>query len=349
MVASIAAVQAPASAAPARTTFSQPSPVHLGDSSPQASAPSATAIEIPDSAAPADPYPSTVSFDRPGVITDVDVAITGITHESPDDLQLLLVGPGGDQALLMAHVSNGEAVDDIDISFDDEGMLFETNQPLEDTAAYQPTSVAPVDFPGEVPDLDGNTALGVFNGASPVGDWQLFVHDSVAGNGGTIGSWNLSFELATSPYPSTLSVSGIGEVTDVDVSLHDIDSDFPRDSDVLLVGPQGHQSVLMSDVGGTVRRLGCRPHSRRQCGRVASRHVRADLGELQTDQRGQLWGDRRLPGRARSVAGRGPERLQRKRSQRSLVAVRRRRPRRAPQRDRGWLVAGHRVGPVHRR
>ena len=43
---------------------------------------------------------------------------------------------------------------------------------------------------------------------------------------------------------------GLGEVTDVNVSLHDIDSASPKDIDLLLVGPQGHQSLLMSDVGG---------------------------------------------------------------------------------------------------
>ncbi len=43
----------------------------------------------------------------------------------------------------------------------------------------------------------------MFNGTSPIGEWQLFVHDSVAENAGSITGWGLDVTLATSPYPST--------------------------------------------------------------------------------------------------------------------------------------------------
>jgi Tol biopolymer transport system component/subtilisin-like proprotein convertase family protein len=53
-----------------------------------------------------------------------------------------------------------------------------------------------------------------------------------------------------SPYPSTITVSGLpGTVTKVTVSLR-ISHSFPEDVDVLLVGPTGATVVLMSDTGG---------------------------------------------------------------------------------------------------
>jgi hypothetical protein len=52
------------------------------------------------------------------------------------------------------------------------------------------------------------------------------------------------------PYPSDLSVSGVtGTVTKVTATLHGFEHSFPQDVDVLLVGPQGQTSYLMSDVG----------------------------------------------------------------------------------------------------
>jgi hypothetical protein len=52
-------------------------------------------------------------------------------------------------------------------------------------------------------------------------------------------------------YPATISVSGLaGTIFDVNVSLLGISHEFPRDIDVLLVGPTGASIALMTDVGG---------------------------------------------------------------------------------------------------
>ena len=55
---------------------------------------------------------------------------------------------------------------------------------------------------------------------------------------------------AASPYPSTITVpNGLGAVTKVRVTLHGFSHTWTDDVDVLLVGPNGQTSVLMSDVG----------------------------------------------------------------------------------------------------
>lgn len=54
-----------------------------------------------------------------------------------------------------------------------------------------------------------------------------------------------------SPYPSTLTVSGMaGTLTDVDVTLHGVTHGILNDVDVLLVAPDGSNLVVLSDLGG---------------------------------------------------------------------------------------------------
>ena len=53
------------------------------------------------------------------------------------------------------------------------------------------------------------------------------------------------------PYPATITVAGLtGLVSKVTVTLNGVTHSFPRDIGVLLVGPTGAKSVVMSGVGG---------------------------------------------------------------------------------------------------
>ncbi|MGI0484561.1 DUF4347 domain-containing protein [Pantanalinema rosaneae CENA516] len=53
------------------------------------------------------------------------------------------------------------------------------------------------------------------------------------------------------PYPSTISVSGLGSsISAITVTLTNMSHTFPADVDILLVGPTGAGLILMSDVGG---------------------------------------------------------------------------------------------------
>ena len=54
------------------------------------------------------------------------------------------------------------------------------------------------------------------------------------------------------PYPSSITVSGEPPtITQVRVQLTGFSHTFPDDVDVILVGPQGQRSILMSDAGGS--------------------------------------------------------------------------------------------------
>jgi subtilisin-like proprotein convertase family protein len=83
----------------------------------------------------------------------------------------------------------------------------------------------------------------VVSGDSAGGDFCNSSAIRVPGSG-TLGSGN--------PYPSPITVSGAGDVTDlVTVQLAGISHTFPDDLDVLLVGPAGANVILMSDTGQT--------------------------------------------------------------------------------------------------
>ena len=66
--------------------------------------------------------------------------------------------------------------------------------------------------------------------------------DDTVGDTHTINSWTLSFGLATAPYPSTVTVSGMPTITDVDVVMSGVTSGFSQDIQLLLVGPGNQQS-----------------------------------------------------------------------------------------------------------
>src|SRR4029078_8960586 len=67
----------------------------------------------------------------------------------------------------------------------------------------------------------------------------------------TINDSNTPPTLST-PYPSTLSISGLGANGTLGaVKLRGLRHTFPDDIDILLVGPGGQNAIIMSDVGGS--------------------------------------------------------------------------------------------------
>jgi subtilisin-like proprotein convertase family protein len=62
-----------------------------------------------------------------------------------------------------------------------------------------------------------------------------------------------AIQFPTATYPSVIPVTGLaGTVTDLSVTLLDVSHGFPEDIDILLVGPTGQKTVIMSDACGTL-------------------------------------------------------------------------------------------------
>ena len=77
-----------------------------------------TTILLGTVAAPPGPYPSSITVaNLPGLIANVSVILTNVSHAVPDDIDVLLVGPGGQKLVLMSdaggdNVANFELVPD---------------------------------------------------------------------------------------------------------------------------------------------------------------------------------------------------------------------------------------------
>jgi uncharacterized repeat protein (TIGR01451 family) len=151
-------------------------------------------ISVPDVGPATNLYPSSISVhDVPGLIRKVTVTLLGVQHTSPQDLDVLLVGPRGETVLLMSDAGGGFGLSGVNLTFDDGGTLLpEAEQIVAGT--YQPTDYPPADtFPAPAPGGPYGTGLGLFNGSEPNGVWSLYVVDDAGGDSGRIsGGWALT-------------------------------------------------------------------------------------------------------------------------------------------------------------
>jgi subtilisin-like proprotein convertase family protein len=145
----------------------------------------------------ASPYPSDISVSGTGTVTDVNVTLTGLTHTFPDDVGVLLVGPGGESVVLMADVGGGFDVSGVNLTFDDEaaGSIPDEGSQIV-SSTYQPSSGAisdcPASFPAPAPTGPYGSSLSVFDGTDPNGTWSLYVIDDFPDDAGSIdGGWSL--------------------------------------------------------------------------------------------------------------------------------------------------------------
>ena len=163
---------------------------------------------------PASPYPSPITVSAVGnSLTSLTITLANVTHAYPDDLDVLLVGPTGLNALLMSDTGGFNPISNLTFTFSDlaASSLSDTG-PLA-SGTYRPTNF---DAPGDVDSFAppapvsgpyGST-LSAFNGTDPNGVWRLYVLDDTPGNNGVIaGGWSLT--VTSVPEPSTHALLGL--------------------------------------------------------------------------------------------------------------------------------------------
>lgn len=135
--------------------------------------PNTNAIRIQDT--PASPKPNPLNFDvrMSGTVAHVSVTLRNLRHAYPDDLDVMLVGPQGQNAIIMSDVGGGTLADGLNITLDDSFA-----RPLPDagpltSGGFRPTNIydaaSPDLFPPDTPVPLGGSALSVFNGTNPNG------------------------------------------------------------------------------------------------------------------------------------------------------------------------------------
>ena len=233
----------PASAAPVYTHVEQPRPISVG-SSLISRRNQERQISVPawgtGSSGPASVFPSTIQVASDAVVVDVDVELD-IQHERLEDLQVRLVAPDGTSVTLLAD-AGGDSSQFGTLILDDEAPA-----PIPDDGPASSGRFQPSVYGGSVTDLKSLSALA---GAPARGAWKLYVSDTHDGNVGVLSQWRLDLRLSTAPYPSEVTVSGAGAVTDVNLNLDGLTSGYLPDLDLMLGGPRGQQAMVLSDAGG---------------------------------------------------------------------------------------------------
>ena len=129
-----------------------------------------------------------------GSVSKVTVKLNQFTHTYPDDVDVLLIGPGGQSVLLMSDVGGAVGVSGVTVTLDDAATKSLPNSTRISTGTYKPTNVGTGDtFAAPAPAGPYSALLSAFNGAAPNGGWSLYVVDDKANYQGTIaGGWTLT-------------------------------------------------------------------------------------------------------------------------------------------------------------
>ncbi len=187
--------------------------------------PNAAVIQTNDGAI-GSPYPSQINVSGlTGNVTKVTIGLTGLNHTYPDDVDILLVGPGGQNVVILSDVGGNIPASNVNLTLDDDAIApLLDNGPLV-SGRFKPTNVDTSDvFPSPAPTPSTATAVSAFNGTNPNGTWSLYVLDDTNLDGGTLTGWSLSIitdcSSATptptpSPTPANPCLSSTQVLTDV--------------------------------------------------------------------------------------------------------------------------------------
>jgi hypothetical protein len=185
-----------ASAGPRRLGFVALTAALALAAAPAAAQTTGPAVVVPDVDAPlatGQPYPLQLSIAGRQIVEDVDLRVTRLYHEQPDELDMLLVGPGGESTLILSDVGASAAVTGGTFRFDDEAL-----GPVSDlllSGSYRPTDLSddpPDVIPAPAPSGPYGSSLSVFDNTVADGVWNLYVVDDTAFDGGQILAVSLS-------------------------------------------------------------------------------------------------------------------------------------------------------------
>lgn len=162
-------------------------------------------------------YPSVIEVAGfEGTVGDVSVTLHGLSHQFPEDVDVLVVGPGGQAVGLMSDVGGSNEAIDLEITFDDEASgILSDEGPLASGIVVPSSGVEGAGtccgFQGvaPAPAPPYESALSVFDGTDPNGEWSLYVYDDAAGDTGTLsGGWSLRIAPPGAPEPTLTGPTG---------------------------------------------------------------------------------------------------------------------------------------------
>lgn len=180
------------------SVFSNPTPISIADAPVSNTPPGIGSL-----------YASPINVSGQGdYLVHLQVTLNNVNHAFPDDLDVLLVGPGGQSFVLQSDAGGNTSVVNRTYTFDDVGLTQLPNDGGITPGTYKPANhqgndgandvfpapapTGPYGNPG--PQASGNATLdGVFVGTDPNGTWSLFVTDDENLDAGNInGGWSIA-------------------------------------------------------------------------------------------------------------------------------------------------------------
>jgi subtilisin-like proprotein convertase family protein len=187
-------------------------------------------------------------------VADVNVTLTGLTHGVVNDLDFLLIGPGGQTALIVSDV--GSSANNVTLVLDDQAASQVSSAAAMISGTFQPTNFQSGDTfsPPAPTSPPSGSELGVFNSSDPNGTWSLHIRDDSFGNTGTLtGGWNLLITSANgvpNASPDTFSAQA-GKALNEEVGVLSNDSDPDDDSLTAILAGKPKKGTLQFAPDGT--------------------------------------------------------------------------------------------------
>jgi subtilisin-like proprotein convertase family protein len=165
-------------------------------------------IAVPgaNTSGPAAPYPSTINVAGvTGPMIGARVSLNNVSHTWPNDIDVLLIGPGGQSLIVLSDAfGNGDPdglVPSLELRDDADTIAPLANTAFNGNMSFRPTNHsagdvfagAPAGPYGEAAPAGAATFASVFGGTDPNGAWSLYVVDDAGSDIGQIaGGWTLT-------------------------------------------------------------------------------------------------------------------------------------------------------------
>jgi subtilisin-like proprotein convertase family protein len=260
------------------------------------------AIQFRDSgiggpASAAFPAPSVITVSGlVGVVSRVTVNLSGLEHPNPNDLDVLLVGPGGQKVLLMSDAGGTDDVTNLQLAFDGSAT-----SPLPVGTKLSSGSYLPTDYnggdldvfiatSGTSPTTAGAGPLSIFNGTTANGEWKLYVMDDTGNSAGDdkVGVIARGWQLLVETVPVLSEISDLTTREDEQIrTTIDLGDDQPGLPTVFTVTSDNESLIKASKVtftdGGDLRTMSITPEL--NASGVANMTLRVTVGGQLSNQR----------------------------------------------------------------
>ena len=145
---------------------------------------------------PAQPYPANIVVADDAQITDITVTLAALSHGFGADMDVLLVGPGGQRVLLMSDVGGIHSIGNVSLNFHDGAPALPDIDPIS-SGVFAPTDYVGNDnvetLPAPAPARPYGELLSAFKGTNAKGEWKLFIYDDQDNDvGGALRGWTLT-------------------------------------------------------------------------------------------------------------------------------------------------------------